>query len=118
MQKAEKRAAPRVAVNIPATIQVLGTSPAENSAPAKAQIVDTNGRGLRLQVPAPLAPGQIVKVETADTMILGEVCYCGIHAGQGYVIGIAAEQCLTGVSDLEHLIRALAPEPASELQRR
>lgn len=118
MPKSDQRATPRVAVNVPATIQILGPSAAENARPANARIVDASARGLRLLAGAPIAPGQVVKVETAESMFLGEVCYCAAQGGEGYAVGIAAEQCLTGVGDLEHLIRALAPETARELQRR
>lgn len=118
MPKAEQRSTPRVAANVRATIQILGASAAENGRPATAQIVDASARGLRLLAETPITPGQVVKIETTQSMFLGEVCYCAAQSGQGYAIGIAAEQCLTGVSDLEHLIRALRPEPAHELQRR
>jgi len=118
MSQTEQRATPRVAVNVPATVQVLGASAAENTRSAPAQIVDASARGLRLLAEAAITPGQVVKVETADSMFLGEVCYCAAQSRQGYAVGIAAEQCLTGVSSLEHLIRALRQEPAPELQRR
>lgn len=121
MTKTEQRATPRVEVQADAILQVLGTSSETNGPPLPVTLVDTNDRGMRLRGSTPMNAGQAVTVEIGESMFLGEVCYCApVPGGDGpsFHVGIATRECLKGLASLHHLIRALTPQPAAELQRR
>lgn len=120
MTTIEKRSGPRVTVEVAAMLQVLGEVQEANGPAVPVQVLDAGERGMRLQAPVPIAANRAVKIELGQAMFLGEVCYCAPVPGcdpAAYYIGIATEQCLTGLSGLQHLIAALQPEPARDLQR-
>ena len=121
MPKTEQRATPRVEVQANAILQALGNSPETNGPPMAVTIVDSSDRGIRLRGSVPMNAGQAVTVEIGESMFLGEVCYCAPAPdgdAQSFHLGIVTRECLTGLASLHHLIRALTPEPAHELQRR
>jgi hypothetical protein len=68
--------------------------------------VDLSGRGLRILLPDPVDPGDALKVELADTLLLGEVCYCSPQ-DYGFIVGLQIDQVLSGLADLARLNRAL-----------
>jgi hypothetical protein len=114
----DKRQTPRTEVHAAAFVQLLGLTPAENSDPLPATIVDVSDRGMRLHIQQPVPTGQAVKIELGDRMFLGEVCYCApAPPPAAFHIGIVTEQCLTGLSSLQHLISALQPDSAPKLER-
>ncbi len=56
------------------------------SPPQHGELVDFSNLGVHLLVPGKLSPGTAVKVQWAQTLLLGEVIYCkptegGFHAG-------------------------------------
>ena len=120
MTKKDQRAAPRLEVQVDATLQVLGETSATNGPAMPVRILDTNARGMRLRAAAPMNAGQAVTLEIGDAMFLGEVCYCAPATDEKdkqFYLGIVTRECLTGLASLHHLLRALAPEPAPELER-
>jgi hypothetical protein len=114
---AEKRKAPRIEVTAAATIQILGLTPAENGESFPATIVDVSERGMRLRTSVAIDANQAVKIEMGDRMFLGEVCYCATDSNSRYNIGVVTEQCLAGLSGLQHLITALQPDSVRKLER-
>jgi hypothetical protein len=61
--------------------------------------MDLSGRGMRLLGRFPLAAGSAVKVEAADCLVLGEVCYS--HASSaGWESGLELHHSLTGLREL------------------
>ena len=68
--------------------------------------VDLSGRGLRILVPDAVDPGDAVKIDLEDTLLLGEICYCKPR-DYGYIVGIEVDQVLSGLADLARLNRAL-----------
>lgn len=68
--------------------------------------VDLSGRGLRVLLPDPVEPGDALKIDLEDTLLLGEVCYCTAQ-DYGYIVGIEVDQVLSGLADLARLNRAL-----------
>src|SRR5688500_15460388 len=93
----DRRGEPRQPLDSPAIVQSLGESAKSNGTPFQARVVDINSRGLRLQSGTRLDAGAIVKVEVADQMILGEVCYCFATPDESFSMGIFADQSLRGV---------------------
>ena len=69
-------------------------------------VVDLSGCGLRLLLPDPVEPGDALKIELEDSLLLGEVCYCSPQ-DFGYMAGIEVDQVLSGLADLARLNRAL-----------
>lgn len=101
----DRRREPRSALNQPVWITVLGTV----ESPFSGTALDLSGRGMRLMSAQPLAPDTPVKVETADSLYLAEVCYCIPQHGE-FLIGLAVDQVLTGLPDLARLRLRLAED--------
>jgi hypothetical protein len=70
------------------------------------KIVNISGRGLCLASRETLPAGAALKIELADTLILGEVIYCRAQES-GFHAGIALEQALYHTRDLAALGRRL-----------
>ncbi len=71
-----------------------------------ARIVNLSGKGMCLQTSQSLVPGAAVKIELADTLVLGEVIYCRPQE-PGYQVGIALEQALYHTRELAALAARL-----------
>ncbi len=114
----EKRTTPRTAVQATALVQRLGVSAGGNGVAFPVLVVDASERGMRLSSQEAMDAGQAVKVEMGDSMYLGEICYCAAApGGAGYHLGVVTQECLNGLNGLQHLIQALQPEGARELER-
>lgn len=88
-------------------VTVLGTDGPQLTGSA----VDLSGRGMRVFLPAPVSPGDAVKIELEDALLVGEVCYC--HAAErGFVAGVEVDQVLNGLGQLAALNNALMGESA------
>ena len=70
------------------------------------KIVNVSAKGLGLWTNRELTPGAALKIELADTMLLGEVIYCRPD-GDGYSAGIALEQALYHTRNLAVLAERL-----------
>lgn len=81
-----------------------------NDAPIiDAHATQFSGRGLRLIVKQPMPVGAAVKIQGADWLMLGEVCYC--HQERlNFVVGLQLKHSLTGLQDLEKLNRKFMSE--------
>ncbi len=95
----------RFGVRMPAVVTVLGSDEAR----VAAQIRNASGRGLALEMSAPVAPGAALKVEVEDALLLGEAVYCRGEAG-GYVVGLQLDQVLNGLAELSQRLRDFSEE--------
>lgn len=105
----ERRREVRVASDQTVRVTVLGSYRQRMNGKA----VDLSGRGLRVVLPHRVSPGNPVKIELDDALLLGEICYCQPR-GHGYITGIAVDQALNGLAELARLNDALfddASEP-------
>jgi hypothetical protein len=68
-----------------------------------------SGRGLRLVLKQPVPTGTLVKVQSDDWLMLGEVCYCRKER-LNFVAGLQLEHSLTGLQELEKLNRKFLSE--------
>lgn len=66
-------------------------------------VSDISKSGLCLSIPVPLAPGDPVRVEMADSLISGHVVYSNADASL-FRTGIEVEQVQLGTTDLSHLL--------------
>jgi hypothetical protein len=121
MTKPDQRSVPRLAVRAEATLQMLGVSSAANGPALPVTVVETSQCGMRLHSAVPMNAGQPVAIQVGDAMFLGEVCYCTRAAAEAdthFCLGIVTKECLTGLASLHHLLQALTPELAKELEPR
>ena len=106
----ERRREPRIPSEQQAWITLLG----DNEVRYPATAVDLSGRGMKLRVSRKLALDSPVKVEIADSMYLGEVCYCRPEHGT-FVAGVAIEQVLTGLQGLARLSSRLIADSSRDV---
>ena len=57
---------------------------------------------MRILLDRPILQGTAVKLETGDSIILGEVCYCMTDVA-GFVVGIEVDQVLSGLKELSRI---------------
>lgn len=81
---AEKRAFPRVAIDEPASLQVLNPFSASKW---DVRIVDVSRGGLRTCTPNPLIKDSLIKIQMQFTVSCGDVRYC-IPAETGFYAGV------------------------------
>lgn len=73
---------------------------------AECPVLQQNGSTMRLKLSRQLGIGSAVKLETGDSLLLGEVSYCQTD-GESYVVWVELSQALHNVTDLSRLARAL-----------
>jgi hypothetical protein len=98
----ESREEPRFETHQEITVTLLGDR--ETSFPGK--IVNLSVKGLCLQTNYALSPGAALKIEMADTLVLGEVVYCR-RSGTDFHLGISLEQALYHTRDVAALAQRL-----------
>ena len=69
-------------------------------------VLGLDGNKMHLKLPQHLKVGSPVKIESGDTLSLGEVSYCRPD-GDGYVAWVEIMQALHDVNELTRLARAL-----------
>jgi len=69
-------------------------------------VLELDGRTMQVKLSKRVDIGSAVKVETADTLSLGEVSYCR-PAGDGYLVWVEVMQALHDVGELTRLAQAL-----------
>ena len=70
-------------------------------------VLDVDGPAMQLKLPKHVAVGSAVKVETNETLSLGEVSYCR-PVGDSYIVWVDLCQALHNVSELTRLAHGLA----------
>ncbi len=112
----ERRKEPRVEINEPVTVTVLG----EPDSPCfVANAIEMSGSGMRFLSPRPVKYQATVKVQTRDLLLLGEVIR--IEASPlGHLVALKLSHSLGSLSDLHHLNRELrlAETPVQERKKR
>lgn len=101
----DRRREPRCHFDQPVWITALSRHESGLSGTA----VDLSGKGMRVRTKSAIAPDTPVKVETAESLYLAEVCYC-LPEGDGFLIGLAVDQVLRGLPDLARLWNRLAQD--------
>lgn len=69
-------------------------------------VLELKSHAMQLKLSKCVEVGSAVKVETGDTLSLGEVSYCRPE-GDGYVVWVELFQALHNVSEMSRLARAL-----------
>ena len=99
------RREPRFEVNQPVEVTILGNPDTRMAG----RVADISGSGMRLLIDRPVALGSAVRVDLANSLLLGEVCYCRQEVAL-YAIGVRLEHLLTNIGDLARLMQALSEE--------
>ena len=104
----EQRKESRLKLNVrqPVILTVLGAS---GSHVIEAYLLEISGSGLKLRVPVAVSCGAPVKIDSKNTLMLGEVCRCEPEGG-AYTVGVQLSQKLSSLTELEELNRALVGE--------
>ncbi len=89
-------------------VTILGPLESRHTAVVK----NASGRGLALQMPAPVSPGTALKIELEDSVILGEAVYCRTDP-DSHLVGVELDQVLCGLTELGRKLQEFAAEPAS-----
>ena len=64
-----------------------------------------------LAVAQSIGVGAPLKIEAADSLLLGEAIYCRTD-GDGLYVGVELEQALHGLAELAEMVRQYAEEPS------
>ena len=98
----DSRQEPRFETDQAVTVTLLG----ETECTVAARIVNISGKGLCLAAGQPLPRGGAIKLETGDTLVLGEVVYCRA-AAESFQIGVGLHQALYHTRELAALAERL-----------
>ena len=71
-------------------------------------VVNISGGGFQLQTTARIRLNAAVRIDLADAVLLGEVCYCRDQGDGNYAIGLESQQILTHAGDLAQLMKGLS----------
>lgn len=104
----DDRQSPRFPVETEARLIVLSETAVEDRE-LRARIVDFSPQGCAVLSRERIETGCAVRLDHADSMILGEVVYCA-EANNEYRCGIKFSQALNSLSDLAALVDALLRE--------
>jgi hypothetical protein len=94
----ERRSEPRLESQRTVVLTLLK----ENGIELPAQAIEMSGTGMRVFLNRAIPVGATVKVETDDSMMLGEVCHCATHVN-GFLAGLVLHQVLSKLGELARL---------------
>jgi hypothetical protein len=108
-----QRREPRFPVDRPIAVTVFGPPDTR----VEARIRNAAGRGLGLELAAPLATGTALKIDLEDSILLGEVIYCRVQEG-GWYVGVELVHALNGLVELASIMRGFVDAPSRAEQPR
>ena len=99
----ERRNQPQVDVVHTVRVTVLDEPPVK----LEGQVVNISGGGFRIQTNGRIRLEAAVRIDMADAVLLGEVCYC-CEEGEGrFAVGLESQQILSHTRDLARLMQSL-----------
>ena len=101
----DQRREPRFEADQAVNVTILG----DQCTRMTAHVRNACGRGLGLSIPCRLQPGEAVKIEIDDAIVLGEAIYCREEDG-GFFVGVELDQVLVGLTELARRLSAFDPE--------
>ena len=105
MPSIDRRQSSRLPAEDSVMLTCLSAGPIPNT-PLPARIVEKSDYGMRIEVSDPIAPATLVRLDLADTLVLGEVAWCA-KVGDHHEIGLRMEQSLQHLGDLRRLVSSL-----------
>ena len=100
----ERRKQPRFDVVHLVHVTVLDEPPVK----LNGHVVNVSGGGFQVLTDGRIRLNAAVRVDMADAVLLGEVCYCKETSGGLYAIGLESQQILSHTSDLAQLMNSLS----------
>lgn len=104
----EQRRETRFATDQTVPVTILGDPEIHRTGKVK----NASGRGLGLEMAFPVGIGSALKIDLADGVLLGEAMYCRGQNG-AYFVGIALEQALLGLCELNEAFQAFAGDSSA-----
>jgi len=108
-----RRDDPRIEADQPVTVTLLGYPDISFSG----KLANISGRGACLELDRHVPPSSLLKIETDDTLLLGEAVYSHPVAN-GFQVGVSLEHALHHTGALAGLARRLLGEETVEELRR
>jgi len=71
--------------------------------------VEISGSGMRIFLNRGIPLGTLVKVESDNSLILGEVCHCAVQPN-GFLLGLKLLRLLSNLNELANLNRRFFPD--------
>ena len=106
----ERRADERFKVQFETRVTVLGTQTQSSFG----RVSDISNSGISVELPFPLAAGDKVELEMADSTIYGQVIYS--HPDDSlFRVGIEASRVLLGATNLSGILERVLLESAPEM---
>ena len=99
MSNMEQRRDSRINGNEPAWITIYGQ--VDTQLPAR--VCNRSGRGIGLEMDEPACTGSALKIQIADSMLLGEVIYCRPE-GPRFYVGVELDQAVNGLIALSRSV--------------
>ena len=101
-RRVERRREPRFEAQKRIILTLLG----ESNTTLPAMTVDMSGNGMAFVVNRAIPLGALVKVESDDSLILGEICHCSPQSN-GFLVGLEIKQWLGNLEELTNLNQRL-----------
>lgn len=80
-------------------------------------VVNVSGGGFRLITDGRIRLNAAVRVDMADAVLLGEVCYCSEDGDDGYTVGLESQQILSHTNEMAQLMRSLSGNSDQEREK-
>jgi len=90
----------------PAHFHATVTPVAQREHAVRGRVDDISKAGICAVLPRPLAPGDLVQLEMADSLLFGHVIFCNPQSGE-FRTGIEIERVLLGETDLSQILQNL-----------
>ena len=81
------------------------------------QTIDQSGRGMRLLVPHEMVAGTTIKIETDESLMLAEICYCNRVNDERFAVGVEVSQSLRLTTQLRKLAEAVGASAGVPVNR-
>jgi hypothetical protein len=99
-------------------VTILGGEAGSARQTLAADIRDFSGSGLGLYCSVGLPVGAVIRINSTDSILLGEVCYCVPSEAGGFDAGVQLEHALSNLDQLEALrVRLLGAEAERDKHR-
>lgn len=73
------------------------------------QVINVSGRGMQVRLPKRMPVNTPVRIDYADALLLGDICYCNEQGGT-IVCGIILAHSLVGTAALTALMTRVSPD--------
>jgi hypothetical protein len=90
----------------PAHFHATVTRVAQREHSVRGRVDDISKAGICAVLPLQFAPGDLVQLEMADSLLFGHVVYCNPESGE-FRIGIEVQRVLFGETDLSDILENL-----------